>query len=308
MTRRKSQSLLDKNRLETVFNRPFTQAQDNYKAKCPFHSEKTPSFYVHQEELLANCFGCGTSGYIDVLVSKYLKCDMTEARRRLGIDVKDRLLRKTIHNYKEPPKHFPESWLAPFERSVHKYVLERGFTIETLKSAQSLYDKGSKRQVFPHRDGDGGLLGVAGRTCVNHDPKWRFYWGYQKGRHPYKVPSDGYDGSGKFILVEGIFDALWLYQHGYKNVVSSVGTKITIFQLRCISEWATELLVIGDNDESGRRYDSYVAKKLRNTMPVHFCALPKDIKDVQELDEDRLEYLINNAQNKLQKVLSGVQR
>ena len=36
----------------------------NYKALCPFHNEKTPSFLVNQEKNTFNCFGCGKSGDI----------------------------------------------------------------------------------------------------------------------------------------------------------------------------------------------------------------------------------------------------
>ncbi|MCR5761559.1 MAG: DNA primase [Sphaerochaetaceae bacterium] len=35
---------------------------DDYKACCPFHSEKTPSFLVHDREGFYKCFGCGKSG------------------------------------------------------------------------------------------------------------------------------------------------------------------------------------------------------------------------------------------------------
>ena len=36
----------------------------NFKALCPFHNEKTPSFIVNTEKNTFNCFGCGKSGDI----------------------------------------------------------------------------------------------------------------------------------------------------------------------------------------------------------------------------------------------------
>ena len=36
----------------------------NYKALCPFHNEKTPSFTINPEKNTFKCFGCGIAGDI----------------------------------------------------------------------------------------------------------------------------------------------------------------------------------------------------------------------------------------------------
>ena len=53
----------------------------DYVGLCPFHSEKTPSFVVHQD--FYKCFGCGASGDIISLVRHIESCTFPEAVRRL---------------------------------------------------------------------------------------------------------------------------------------------------------------------------------------------------------------------------------
>ena len=40
----------------------LTKAGREYKACCPFHNEKTPSFTVNDEKGFYHCFGCGAHG------------------------------------------------------------------------------------------------------------------------------------------------------------------------------------------------------------------------------------------------------
>jgi DNA primase len=55
-----------------------------YKALCPFHREKTPSFTVNPSRQTFRCFGCGAGGGVIRFVMDYEQVPFTEAVRRLA--------------------------------------------------------------------------------------------------------------------------------------------------------------------------------------------------------------------------------
>jgi len=56
----------------------------NFKANCPFHGEKTPSFVVSPQKQIFHCFGCGVGGDSIKFVMEYEKLSYPEAIEKLA--------------------------------------------------------------------------------------------------------------------------------------------------------------------------------------------------------------------------------
>ncbi len=63
---------------------PLKRSGRNFKALCPFHEEKTPSFMVHPEKQIYKCFGCGKGGNAIHFVMEKEHLSFPEAVRALA--------------------------------------------------------------------------------------------------------------------------------------------------------------------------------------------------------------------------------
>lgn len=63
---------------------PLKKAGARFRALCPFHKEKTPSFHVDPAKQVYHCFGCGAGGDVFNFVMQYENVDFPEAARILA--------------------------------------------------------------------------------------------------------------------------------------------------------------------------------------------------------------------------------
>lgn len=107
----------------------------NFKAKCPFHNEKTPSFFISPTRQSFYCFGCGEKGDIFSFVEKFENIDFKEALEKLAAkagvtlekkslskdgDIKDQLLKVM----EETTQYFENQ--IKDEIKINNYLLKRG--------------------------------------------------------------------------------------------------------------------------------------------------------------------------------------
>lgn len=116
-------------------------AGGNFKARCPFHNEKTPSFFISPSRQTYHCFGCNRGGDVISFVEEIEGLDFSGALKilatRAGVELayenkeaKDE--RVAIYHALELATKFYEAVLPKFPQAS-AYLRERGLTEETIK-------------------------------------------------------------------------------------------------------------------------------------------------------------------------------
>jgi DNA primase len=134
---------------------PLKRAGVNFKALCPFHQEKTPSFTVSPSRQTFHCFGCGAGGSIFRFVMDYEHIDFPSAVRKLaeragiavvekrGASDEDRQYearRKLLKLHAEAAIWFQENLIKKeVGEPARKYLKRRGITGEIAKHWQLGY-------------------------------------------------------------------------------------------------------------------------------------------------------------------------
>ncbi|MBN1366402.1 MAG: DNA primase [Dehalococcoidales bacterium] len=130
----------------------LTKAGKTYRGLCPFHTEKTPSFFVYPDQQSWHCFGaCNTGGDVFSFIMKKQGIEFGEALRylaeRAGVtlpayheregekDEKERLLQIN----RTAAEYYHQLLKTPAAKQARDYLEERGLTAETMVKFQLGY-------------------------------------------------------------------------------------------------------------------------------------------------------------------------
>ncbi|NLM27707.1 MAG: DNA primase [Clostridiaceae bacterium] len=118
-----------------------------YFGLCPFHREKTPSFYVEPVKQLYYCFGCNNGGNVFHFIMNIENLDFPEALRflaeRAGINLpepddtkeqhKSRLRKEIMEVNREAARFYYSCLTGDIGRMAQRYLFERGLSRNIIK-------------------------------------------------------------------------------------------------------------------------------------------------------------------------------
>ncbi|MCR4334188.1 MAG: DNA primase [Patescibacteria group bacterium] len=134
------------------------RAGANLKGKCPFHNEKTPSFFVSPERGSYYCFGCGAKGDIFEFVQNFEGLDFMGALKmlagRAGVEIihenpQVKTEKERLYNIMEEACKFFESLLNIYP-DAKKYLQNRGLVDKTIKEFRIGFIPDEWRKLHTH--------------------------------------------------------------------------------------------------------------------------------------------------------------
>ncbi len=284
-----------------------------FKAPCPFHNERTPSFIVSPDRQSWHCFGaCGTGGDVISFVMRKEGLEFPDALRllaeragvrlqeRRGSEEQDRRQERlyaandaAAHSYRallegdagrtareylerrgvdqDAIDAFRLGYSLPAWEAARDHLRERGFSDKELLEAgllvqgeSGLHDRFRGRLMFPIWDAKGRVAGFGARALDDTPaagsgqalPKYLNTSQtalFDKGGMLYALhkAQAGIRREGRAVIVEGYMDAIAAHQHGFDNVVASMGTALTERQVRLLKRLSAEIVLALDADAAG---------------------------------------------------------
>ncbi len=121
-----------------------------------------------------------------------------------------------------------------------------------------VYDRFRGRLMFPIRHGDGRVIAFGGRILDGEGPKYLNSPEsvlFHKGEGVYGLfeARQAIRDVDRVVLVEGYLDALALVQAGIAHTVATLGTALTVAQLRLLRRFTSTVIAFFDGDAAGQK-------------------------------------------------------
>ncbi|TVP64992.1 MAG: DNA primase [Nodularia sp. (in: Bacteria)] len=153
---------------------------------------------------------------------------------------------ETLHRYLVEDKHYPVQ------------LVEKAGLIKPRKEGGGYYDVFRDRLMIPIRDIQGRVIAFGGRTLSEEQPKYLNSPEtelFSKGKTLFALDhaKDGISKLDQAVVVEGYFDAIALHAAGITNAIASLGTALSIEQVRLILRYteSKQLVLNFDADKAG---------------------------------------------------------
>jgi len=181
----------------------------NLKARCPFHNEKSPSFFVSPDRGSYYCFGCGASGDIFTFVEEFEGLDFKGALKLLAdkagvqlgkyteADKKNQSEKERLLDAIEEATKFFENNLSQNQEAI-EYIKGRGLEENTIKDFRIGFVKAEWRTLYDHlqkkgfKDVEIEKAGLSKKTDKGYYDRFR-------GRIMFPIS----DSSGRVIAFSG---------------------------------------------------------------------------------------------------------
>jgi DNA primase len=231
---------------------------------CPFHTEKTPSFYVDEDKQLYHCFGCGAGGDIFTLIMEKESMDFPEAMRFLAEKYnlkipESKSFSPQYQSLKENIYQVTEDALAFFRKNLHNtaegkkaldYLHQRNTSPDTIKKLRLGYAPNSwdaLSSFFRRRKISSDLLEQAGLVLRRQNKEG--HYDRFRGRIIFPIFNDR---TGKVVAFGGrsLFDEDPKYLNSPDTPIYSKGNLLygLNFSRQAIREKDEVILVEGYTD------------------------------------------------------------
>lgn len=134
----------------------------NYRALCPFHAEKTPSFFISPSKQIFHCFGCGKGGDVVSFLMEYEKISFNEAlsilASKAGIELQlqtqSSVPKDKIYKIYEIASKFYSIKLKESDKA-QKYLKNRGIERESIEVFKIGYAPSEKNSLYEYLKKEG---------------------------------------------------------------------------------------------------------------------------------------------------------